>query len=279
MHYIKHSLLIALYDGCHMMSLKKVLALILICVGLAYQSFIYAASSPIEVKVHFDSFPPYLILKGAERSGIGVDLLAIMNGFQSTYRFTFVTSPTMRRFQLFDEGKYDISMFDHLHWGWDKDAVDTTKVYLHGGEKYVALVKPNRGQEYFEVFHGKKIGAFLGYHYGMTSFNNDPKVLSDTYNMELTSSHEGNLLKLLSDRVDMVILTDAFISRWLILHPEDKEKLLVSDKWDQEYNFVMVVRKGISPSAHELDELLNKMKQAGVLFPLWQKYGITPYAY
>lgn len=212
------------------MSLKKVLALIVVCVGLAYQSFIYAASSPIEVKVYFDTFPPYLILKGSKRSGIGVDLVNIMNDFQSTYRFSFVNSPTMRRFQLFDEGKYDLSLFDHLHWGWDENKVDITDVYLHGGEKYVALAKPHRGQEYFEMFHGKTVGAYLGYHYGMASFNNDPKVLANTYNMELTSSHEGNLLKLLNGRIDIVILSDAFISHWLVLHPEDKNKLLVSNK-------------------------------------------------
>ena len=262
-----------------MMHLKKLLALTLISVGVAYQLLTSAVSAPIEVKVHFDSFPPYLILEGSNRSGIGVDLVSIMNNFQSTYRFTFVNSPTMRRFQQFNEGKYDLSMFDHLHWGWDKSAVDTTEVFLHGGEKYVALRKPNRGQEYFEVFYGKKIGAFLGYHYGMASFDNDPQALAETYNMQLTSSHEGNLLKLLSGRIDMVILTDAFISRWLVLHPEDETKLLISDKWDQEYNFVMVIRKGISPSAGELNDLLNNMNNAGVLFPLWQKYGITPYEY
>lgn len=262
-----------------MMHLKKILALTLIYLGLLCLPSLTVASAAIEVKVYFDSFPPYLILEGSKRSGIGVDLVAIMNKFQSTYRFTFVNSPTMRRFQLFKEGKYDLSLFDHLHWGWNKDAVDTTDVYLHGGEKYVALAKPHRGQEYFKVFHGKKIGAFLGYHYGMASFNNDPKTMLQRHNMELTSNHEGNLLKLLSGRVDMVILSDAFLSRWLVLHPEDKAKLLISEKWDQEYNFTMVVRKGISPTAQELNELLIKMKNAGVLFPLWQKYGITPYAY
>jgi len=262
-----------------MTNLKKVLGFALIFIGLSSFVSLPASSAPLEVKVHFDSFPPYLILKGAKRSGIGVDLVEIMNDFQSRYRFTFVTSPTMRRFQLFNEGSYDLSLFDHLHWGWDVEKVDSTDEFLHGGEKYVALAKPNRGQEYFEVFHGKKIGAFLGYHYGLTSFNNDPKTLLETYNMELTSSHEANLLKLLNGRVDMVILTDAFISRWLVLYPEDKEKLLISDKWDQEYNFVMIIRKGVSPTAQELTELISEMQRTGVLIHLWQKYGITPYAY
>ncbi|MEH6345323.1 MAG: ABC transporter substrate-binding protein [Bermanella sp.] len=261
------------------MNLKKVLGFTLIFIGLSNFVLLPASGAPLEVKVHFDSFPPYLILNGDKRSGIGVDLVEIMNDFQSNYRFSFVTSPAMRRFQLFKNGSYDISMFDHLHWGWNVDEVDSTDVFLHGGEKYVALAKPNRGQEYFEVFHGKKIGAFLGYHYGLASFNNDPKTLLETYNIELTSSHEGNLLKLLNGRIDMVILTDAFLSRWLVLHPQNKGNLLISEKWDQQYHFVMVVRKGTTPSAQELTELLNEMKRAGALVLLWQKYGVTPYAY
>ncbi len=260
-----------------MMNVKKGLGLSLILIMLLSGMFSSASSAPIEVKVHFDSFPPYLILEGEKRSGIAVEMIEIMNNFQSRYYFTFVNNPPMRRFKRFDEGKYDMSTFDHLHWGWDKEKVDASDVYLRGGEKYVALAKPNRGQQYFEVFEGKKIGGFLGYHYAMANFNNDPKYLLETFNMELSSSHKGNLLKLLKGRVDMIILTDAFLSRWLVLHPEDKNKLLVSDKWDQEYNFVLIIRKGIKPSVQELNELLTKMNQAGVLFPLWQKYGITPY--
>ncbi len=261
------------------MKVKKLLGPFMMMLWLLLAQLSSAVTAPIEIKVHFDSFPPYSILEGTKRSGIAVEMINIMNEFQSRYHFSFITNPPMRRFQHFDQGKYDMSTFDHLHWGWDKDAVDASDVYLRGGEKYVALAKGNRGQEYFDVFQGKKIGAYLGYHYAMANFNNDPKTLLETYNMELSTSHKGNLLKLLKGRVDMVILTDAFLSRWFILHPEDKNKLLVSDKWDQEYKFVLIIRKGISPTVKEINELLQKMKQAGVLTPIWKKYGISPDAY
>ena len=239
----------------------------------------WALSEPIEVKVNSTHFPPYFEEKDKERASMAVDMIEIMNNFQSKYLFTLVSNPPRRRFLSFEQGRYDLSFFDHMHWGWDKYSVQATKVYLRGGEKYVALAKPERGQEYFNNFKGKRLGGFLGYHYGLANFNSDPKVLEKEFNMELSNTHEGNLLKIIEGRIDVAILTDAFLSRFLVLHPEKKDLLLVSDIWDQEYNFSMIVRKHISPSAQEMNSLLANMELAGALSPLWQKYGIPNTAY
>ena len=64
-----------------MKRVKKFIGLTLLSAALLYQLLNYAVSAPIEVKVHFDSFPPYFILKDSKRSGIGVDLIEIMNDF------------------------------------------------------------------------------------------------------------------------------------------------------------------------------------------------------
>ena len=235
-----------------------------------------SVSSPLIVKVNFTEFPPYFEKAGSNLSGMAVDMLEAMNKFQSKYEFTLIDNPPMRRFHSFENGSYDISLFDHLHWGWDDYYVQATNVYLRGGEKYVALAKPGRGQEYFKNFKGKRLGGFLGYHYGLADFNSDPQILKKEFNMELSSTHEGNVLKILTGRIDVAILTDAFLSRWFILHPEKKDQLIISDIWDQQYNFAMIVRKNISPSAQELNTLMASMEQTGALDPVWEKYGISP---
>jgi len=255
----------------------RLLTLIL-AIFLALQAQL-AASEALPVQVAFGQFPPYFIVKNEQRTGIAVDMIHIMNAFQNKYLFTFVDTAVMRRFYSFEQGRYNLSFFDHLRWGWDKYQVKATKVYLRGGEKYVALAKPGRGQEYFESFKGKILGGFLGYHYGLTNFNNDPKVLKDDYSMELSTTHEGNVLKIIEKRIDVAILTDAFLSRYLLQHPEQKERLLVSDIWDQQYNFSIIVRDDTSPSVEELNQLLQKMEQANALYPVWKKYGIPAAMY
>ncbi len=234
-----------------------------------------AFSNPLIVKVNFTEFPPYFEKTDNQLSGMAVDMLDAMNKFQSKYQFTLIDNPPMRRFYSFEKGGYDISLFDHLHWGWDDYYVQATDVYLRGGEKYVALARPGRGQDYFENFKGKRLGGFLGYHYGLANYNSDPKVLKDEFNMELSSTHEGNVLKILEGRIDVAILTDAFLSRWFLLHPEKKDQLIISDIWDQQYNFSMIVRKDISPSAQELNSLMASMEKMGALDLVWKKYGIS----
>ena len=238
-----------------------------------------AVSEPLIVRVNSSHFPPYFNEREHVRSSIAVDMLKILNAFQSKYHFTLVPSPAMRRFYSFEQGRYDLSFFDHLHWGWEKYAVQATRVYLRGGAKYVALAQAGRGQEYFKSFKGKVLGGFLGYHYGLANFNRDPKVLKDRYNMELSTTHEGNLLKVIAKRIDVAILTDAFLSRYLQQHPEKKARLLVSDIWDQQYNFSIIVRDDSSPTVAELNELLLQMEQSHALYPVWKKYGIPASLY
>lgn len=229
----------------------------------------------IPVRVALDPFPPYVEKdKNGHWSGVNVDMMKIMNRFQSKYKFIGVSTSSKNRFELFTMNRYDMYMSVELIWGWEGYPVDSTGVYLHGGEKYVALAKSGRGQEYFDEFKGKRLAGYLGYHYGLANFNSDPDLLKKKYNMQLSATHEGNLLKVVHQRADIAIVTEAYISRWLILHPEHQEKLLISDKWDQKYNLVMIIRKGISPTVKELDELITKMGIAGVLVPLWKKYGL-----
>jgi len=233
-----------------------------------------AFSAPQVVYVAQTNFPPYFIVEGESVSGLGPELMQLMNAFQDKYVFRGYTTSSMRRHSAFMDGRYDLSMFDHRQWGWTELPVDSTQVYLRGGEKYVALAKLGRAQSYFADFQGKRLAGYLGYHYQLTHFENDQQLLRTTYNMELSSTHEGNINKLTRDRADIAVITQAYLGRWLLLHPAYKNTFLVSEQWDQQYNFVMLIRKGINPTAEELNTLLNSMDSAGLLQPLWQKYGV-----
>ena len=247
---------------------------VIIMAFLLLSAFPTEAKQPITVQVGLSPFPPYAeISPSGHLSGLAVDLITILNSYQSKYKFVPIGISSMRRFNFFEKGGYDLSMFDHLDWGWDKYPVEATNVYAHGGEKYVTLAKKGRGQSYFDDMNDKKVVGFLGYHYKFADFENDPDILREKFNMTLTSNHSGNLLMVVHQRVDVAIVTELYISRWLLSHPEYSDKFLVSDIWDQEYQFVMLIRKGGPLSVQQLNTLLVCIEKDGLLHALFKKYG------
>ena len=164
----------------------------------------------IEVRVAMDSFPPYHDTNSqGDFIGVDPDMIKIMNQFQSKYEFVIVPTSARRRIEHFKDNRYDMYMSDQLVWGWQSQPVDTTDVYSYGGEKYVALAQAGRGQEFFDDFTHKNLAGVHGYHYGLANFINDPEVLENKYNMQLSATHEGNLLKVVNKRTDIAIVTQA----------------------------------------------------------------------
>ena len=83
-----------------------------------------------------------------------------------------------------------------------------------------------------------------------------------------------SLRNLLAGRGDIAVITKAYLMRYLGQHPQAREKLLISDRQDQSYVHTVLVKKGNKPTAQEIDILLGRMEAAGVLKPLWQRYGM-----
>lgn len=228
------------------------------------------------VKVGGYIFPPFVEQTGEQPVGLTLDLIEAMNGFQKEYRFTFISTSSKRRYQDFDSGKYDVIFFESIYWGWeDKKDIEASKVFLKGGEVYITKVGPSKNQSYFDDFQGKTIAAYLGYHYGFANFNADAQTLGKLFNIELSRAHKGNILKVLSDRVDIAVITKSYLDIHLKLYPEHKVQLLVSTKYDQIYQHTTLIRKNAKPSVEEMNALLTEMENTGALAKLWKKYGIV----
>ena len=231
-----------------------------------------AATAAQTVKVGASDFSPYI--ETVEGSKVRVELIELMNAFQDKYHFELVLTGPMRRFVDFDRGLYDVSCFDNLAWGWGERAVEATQVYLSGGEVYVALAKPGRDQSFFADLTDKRIIGMRGYHYGFAKFNADPDFLEKNFGMTLTYNNENTLRFLFLNRGDVAVVTEAFLPSYFMRNPQHKNKVLISQKRDQDYMHTCIVRRGTHPNASELDQLLKAMEQKGVLKPLWKKYGV-----
>ncbi|MBS1971950.1 MAG: ABC transporter substrate-binding protein [Bdellovibrionales bacterium] len=219
--------------------------------------------APSVVRVGAVEFPPYIhIESGGKVTGLLETLLNFMNKEQSQYIFQAIPISAMRRHGDFKNGDYNLSFFDNIDWGWDKNTVDISNVYMRGKEVYIAKRKPDRTDSYFNDLSGKSMIGILGYHYGFANYNADPAFLRKKYNMQLSNSNEGSIKMILFDRGDIAVVSDIYLNSYLKKHPEDKAKLLISNKTDQQYSHTVIVRKNTHPTVQEINLLLNKFQQS-----------------
>lgn len=256
--------------------LKYVVSGVVLIAGI-FSCGISMAKTEIKiVKVGTVEFPPYIVVeKDGKVSGIVADLLDFMNSVQKEYKFKPVLTSAMRRHSDFSNGLYDLSFFDDLNWGWDKSAVDVSKVFMKGKEVYIAQAKPGRGESYFQSFKDKTMIGILGYHYAFANFNADPEYLRKTFKMQLSTSNAGSIKMVLDGRGDIAVVSDAFLHQYLARHPYERNKLLISKKVDQHYLFTIIVRKNIRPTVKEINALLKQFEESRSYTDLKTQYGIA----
>ncbi len=161
-----------------------------------------------------------------------------------------------------------------MPWGWKEKGIQPSKVYLKGGEVYVALRKKGRTQSYFKNFENKRMIGMLGYHYGFAGFNSDQMFLKKKFDMGLTKSHDSSMKMLLLDRGDIAVFTKSWLSGYLKNNPETKRKVIISKKLDQTYKHTILARFGGTPSIKEINQILNILERTGKLKKLWNKWGL-----
>ncbi len=231
----------------------------------------------IDVNVGGYLYPPMVeINKGEGPSGLTHDLIAAFNDFQKVYHFKFIMTSPNRRYEYFEKGKFNLIFFEDKKWGWQTYAIDASNVFLKGGEYFITKADSGKDQSYFDDLKGKSIACFLGYHYAFADFNSDSNYLKSKFNAQLSTTHEGNIRKVIKGRADFAIITYTFLQRFLKNNPEMRPQILIRKEPDQYYNHTILVRKNAKPSVKEINTLLSDMEKAGVLSALWKKYGIEP---
>ncbi len=231
----------------------------MLIVNMFVASFPAMASEIVRVGVtHFPPF--YDVHENGEVHGLGIDVINALNTIQSDYLFQPVPASPLRRHAMFHEGRFDMSFFDHVVWGWDREKVESTPVYLTGGEVFITLKDPSKNQSYFTDIEKRSIAAIRGYHYRFTNFETDPKALHKRFNITLTNSPD-HIIKLVEEkRVDIGIVTETYLLKYFQKHFTARAKFLTSNSYDQRYNFTTIVRKGFTPSAQKMNDLMKQVR-------------------
>ncbi|RMF16464.1 MAG: amino acid ABC transporter substrate-binding protein, partial [Gammaproteobacteria bacterium] len=164
---------------------------LIVCV-LCAVTFSVAAREVVRVGGY--SFPPYVSRIADNRvEGISGQLLVALNQVQNQYTFRFVPTSSKRRYRDFEQGRFDLMLFESPQWGWQGKPVRASRIFLTGGEVYVARRAPARDQRFFDSLDDKRIVAILGYHYGFANFVADEEVLHSRFDILLSTSHMGSL--------------------------------------------------------------------------------------
>ena len=229
-----------------------------------------------KIRVGLVHFPPFIQVDKKIATGAALDLIQALNGFQQEFVFEGIVIAAVRKISDFKKGEYDLSMFDSPSWGWKDVDVAVSKTFATGGEVYIAFQEKGRDESFFTDFKNKKMIGVRGYHYAFADFNSDHKFLHKNFQIILGPDNAATIKMVLSKiRGDIGVITKSFLHMYLKQHPNLKDKILVSKKYDQKYNHKILLRKGLKLSIADMDLLLEKMKLAGVLQKIWKPYGIA----
>lgn len=248
---------------------------IAISVGLLVLAAQPMRASPVAVGGY--DFAPYVEIDAAGKpAGLALDLIDLLNSVQTEWQFKFVLTSSARRFQDFEEGRFDIILFESLDWEWKAKGlpVDASKELVSDDEVYLAQAKPGRGQDYFNTLADKRLVGIIGYHYAYAGFESDPARLRQRFDITLVNSNEAIYGLILEDRVDVGITARSYLARHLRLHPADRARLLPSQKIDQTYSLRALVRRGAKPGTADIDRLLERLAADGRLGRLWREAGL-----
>ncbi|POB00636.1 ABC transporter [Chromobacterium sinusclupearum] len=227
--------------------------------GLFLIAIAFGANAKIIIKIGCSNFPPYFnVENGLCLRGKGIDKIRELNKKQKKYDFQLYVTAPARKTMDFQNRKFDMSLYSNINWGWDKSTVFASCIFGTDHEVFVARKDQVAGNNaYFDDIAAKRIVAINGYHYAFAQFNADREFLHKHFNIELTNTHEGNLMAVMLGRADMAIVTKSFLDDWRQEHPDLSPDLMEAKKYDQTYQFTAVVRKDGSLTKREIDQLLG----------------------
>lgn len=235
-----------------------------------------AAEDRVPVTLGGYLFPPYVFIDGkGKASGVSLDLMQAFHEMSPRYRFRFVPTTPVRRYQDMAAGRIDLIAFEMLAWGWEGKAVQASRPFLSGGEVYVAQAVRDRTQRWFDDVGARRIAAMRGYHYGFAGFQADPERLASTFAITLSDSHEANLGLVLTGKAELAVVTLEYLDHYLKERPEQRPLLLVSDRLDQSYRHSLVLRDGGPLSMEDAEWLLDGVQRGGRLDVILKKWGLT----
>lgn len=223
------------------------------------------ASAQQVVRLGAYDFPPYAENTPDGMGGMVADLAAALNARQQAYVFEVVPTSAQGRYDDMASGRIDAIAFESADWGWQDADVAASAVFMEGREVYCALRAPGRDQSFFDAVGDHAIAATWGWHYGFAGFNADPAWLQRHFRIELPLYPGSALFHVLERRVDLAVVPELYLHRFLAQHPEYRDRFLVGDRPDQIYHFSVLLRRDGPLALDRINTLLAEMEADGTI--------------
>lgn len=234
------------------------------------------ASAREKVRVLGYVFPPFV--NADKHTGLTFELIDLLNSSQDDYWFSFELSSPNRRYLNFNRSQADLILYEMPEWEWQQynAPVSTSSVLYEGGEVFIALKKPGRDQHYFDQLQGKQIAIFQGYHYQFADLKSDTREIRKRFDVLVTNKHQQLIELVERGRADLAIVTQSYLLQQLKINPELKDRLLISDRYDQHYRLRALLADKATLDIKTLEKLLQKLRNNGSYTKMLNQYGLTP---
>jgi len=227
------------------------------------------------VKVAGYPFSPYITQSVDGRyTGLSIDLINALNGIQSQVQFEFVATSIANRYKAYELKRYDMMLFESPVWGWHTIEHEFVPLDIHDGELFISLKDNAIDQAYFNNFDGKVLSLVRGYHYKFADWQADPQYLKAQFNIQFVNSNEASIVSILRGRAEIAPVTWSYLQFYLSQNPTISPQILVSTKWDQQYNHGILLSPNAPISKQQLSEWVGLLKKQQTLSRLAAHYGL-----
>jgi len=250
----------------------KMLALLMLIIGFSRLAYGLISPEVIEIKVGTIPRPPFLA--SHDMTGAAPEVLAAMNQVQNQFEFILVSVPTKRRIQSLADGWVDIFMWDNPAWGWKKDGLSLSSALVANKDIFLALRQEQRNQAFFADLSDKRLVAVHGYHYRFADYVTDEGRLSKMFNISLVSDEELTIKMLLAKRADIAVVSTLTLNWFLLRYPQYRDKFIISERVDSSHERFFLVPKSAPVQAKELNAIMAKADQQGLLSVIYRRYGL-----
>ncbi len=250
------------------------LSALALCVGLLI--VLPLRAEPVQtVRVLGYVFPPFV--NADTRTGLTLDLIELLNQHQQRFQFSFQLTTPNRRYVSFERKQADMVLFEMPEWGWKERSIKpvASSVLLQDGERYISRAQPDRDQQFFDQIGNKRIAIFQGYHYGFAGFNTDGRWLNQHFNVLITDKHEQLISLVTRERVDVSVITQAYLRSQIKQNPELAETLLISDRFDQIYQLRALIAATAPITPNQFEQMVSELVANGSYKRLLAQYGIA----
>lgn len=242
-------------------------------------AYLEPARAETDIVVGVYDFPPIARVDEHQKlEGLLGDLLKELEAVHQDVNFRIFHTSPKRRYLDFDARLYDVIFFESPSWEWqDKQALITPPV-LMDEDLYIALDKPGRDLNFFDNLAQRNIVALSGYHYGFAGMETNPQELERRFNIEFSDSHSRNLKLIKADRpsvAEVAIINDSYLKIHLAQHPEDRDRLLISEQPDQTYQLSIITHPEGPVTAGDMMDLLAPLIESGRYQSLVEKWGLN----